>query len=145
MQDVSGAYSNGVYTLTNAIATNGYSDLSALLADLYLVPEVNKAGTFNILANGISVDGSDTATTTGNISVQVFQVAQQPIVKSGDTPYEDLSSPDYIIGDGGVGDWTASTSSGGGVLFQEKSGSLQWDPTTTSRCLCDQMMTLFRY
>ena len=43
LQDVSGAYSNGVYTLTNAIATaNGYSDLSALLADLYLVPEVIK-------------------------------------------------------------------------------------------------------
>ena len=125
LQDVSGAYSNGVYTLTNAIATaNGYSDLSALLADLYLVPEVDQVGTFNILANGISVDGSDTATTTGNIKVQVFKVAQQPIVESGETPYEDLSAG-YIIGDGGVGDWTG-TNSGGGVLFQAKN-----DTTTT--------------
>ena len=65
----------------------------------------------------------------------MFQVAQKPLVTSGDTPYGDLTdaggnSVDYIIGEGGVGDW-GPNDSGQGVLFQ--AGGSQVDSNTTLR------------
>ena len=83
LQGVSGAYSAGVYTLNETIATAaGYDDLSSAVADLYLVPELDRSGIFTIRATAISQDigNADPSENSSNIEVQVFQVAQTPSV-----------------------------------------------------------------
>ena len=61
-----------------------------MLADLYLVPELDRSGVFTIEATAISQDigNASPVERSSNIEVQVFKVAQTP----------EITVPDYAEG-----------------------------------------------